>query len=98
MEDFVSTKLVEDSLLHEVTPIQEMEEFVPIEVEGSLLEIAVIEENNEGEMGNSVNVSENIDDPAVGMIFDSVENLFEYYKMYGKKHGFEVMKRTSQRI
>ena len=33
----------------------------------------------------------------VGMIFNSLEELFEYYKMYGNETGFQIIKRTSNK-
>ncbi|KAK0606606.1 hypothetical protein LWI29_001406 [Acer saccharum] len=48
-------------------------------------------------MGNLDDVETNVEDPQIGNVYDSVERLFEYYKIYGKKMGFEVIKRTSNK-
>ncbi|KAF5473217.1 hypothetical protein F2P56_009842 [Juglans regia] len=37
------------------------------------------------------------DDPVSGMKFNSLEDLISYYKEYGKKRGFEVMTKRSER-
>lgn len=47
------------------------------------------------------NIKNRLDDnivkaPEVGMHFDSLESLFEYYKLYGKQEGFRVKKKTSR--
>ncbi|KAH7546270.1 hypothetical protein FEM48_Zijuj01G0182400 [Ziziphus jujuba var. spinosa] len=34
--------------------------------------------------------------PEVGMHFDSLDSLFEYYKLFGKQEGFRVKKKTSR--
>ncbi|CAL8991624.1 unnamed protein product [Prunus brigantina] len=46
------------------------------------------------EMEDPTNIKDKVKDPEVGAIFDSLEELAEYYKNYGKEKGFEVSKRT----
>lgn len=49
------------------------------------------------EMEDPTNIKDKVKDPEVGAIFDSLEELAEYYKNYGKEKGFEVSKRTSSK-
>ncbi|GAY68387.1 hypothetical protein CUMW_263720 [Citrus unshiu] len=37
------------------------------------------------------------DEPIIGMSFDSDTNLFIYFKEYGKRKGFPVLRRTSRK-
>ncbi|KAK3217815.1 hypothetical protein Dsin_011785 [Dipteronia sinensis] len=72
-----------------------MEEFVS---KDSLPEVTVIEDDDENEIGNLDDVETNVEDPQIGKVYDSIECLFDYYKIYGKKKmGFEVIKRTSNK-
>ncbi|KAH7542648.1 hypothetical protein FEM48_Zijuj02G0096400 [Ziziphus jujuba var. spinosa] len=50
-------------------------------------------------MENTTDVGDlkDIEKPKVGMLFDSIDELKEYYKMYGKKNRFEICKRTSSK-
>ncbi|KAI5348707.1 hypothetical protein L3X38_001594 [Prunus dulcis] len=48
-------------------------------------------------MEDPTNMKDKVKDPEVGAIFDSLEELAEYYKNYGKEKGFEVSKRTSRK-
>ncbi|KAK3190296.1 hypothetical protein Dsin_029857 [Dipteronia sinensis] len=73
---------------------ERMDEFVS---KDSLPKVTVIEDDDENEIGNLDDVETNVEDPQIGKFYDSVECLFEYYKMYGKKMGFEVIKRTSNK-
>ncbi|XP_071741407.1 protein FAR-RED IMPAIRED RESPONSE 1-like [Rutidosis leptorrhynchoides] len=45
----------------------------------------------------SVHGDENIEEPKTGMVFDTVEELTNFYANYGKKMGFGVCKRSSQK-
>ena len=56
-----------------------------------------IQGNNENELGNSDDIETNVEEPKVGMIFNTDENLFQYYKSYGIKMGFEITRRSSNR-
>ena len=38
-----------------------------------------------------------VQEPKVGLIFNSAEDLVENYRMYAKEMGFEVCKRTSRK-
>ena len=37
------------------------------------------------------------DEPIIGMSFDSDTDLFIYFKKYGKRKGFSVLRRTSRK-
>ncbi|KAI7984674.1 hypothetical protein LOK49_LG15G00358 [Camellia lanceoleosa] len=58
-------------------------------------------EHNEGNIENQLektsNVEEKVEDPKVGMLFDSIDELVEFYKLYGKAKGFGVSIRTSKK-
>ncbi|KAL6131257.1 hypothetical protein ACLB2K_069633 [Fragaria x ananassa] len=45
----------------------------------------------------SENVKEKIEEPKIGLVFDSIDELEKYYRSYGKGMGFEVCKRTSSK-
>ncbi|KAK3172177.1 hypothetical protein Dsin_033158 [Dipteronia sinensis] len=109
MDEFVSkdslpkVTVIEDDDENEIgnlddveTNVEEerMDEFVS---KDSLPKVTVIEDDDENEIGNLDDVETNVEDPQIGKFYDSVECLFEYYKMYGKKMGFEVIKRTSNK-
>ncbi|KAH9723716.1 hypothetical protein KPL70_007220 [Citrus sinensis] len=55
------------------------------------LQGADLQENNE-EL-----VVENVVEPTVGMSFDSLDEMFEYYKTYGLQEGFPVMRRSCRK-
>ncbi|GKC54438.1 FAR-RED impaired response 1-like protein [Tanacetum coccineum] len=40
---------------------------------------------------------EGVEEPRVGMTFDTIEELYDFYATYGKKMGFGVFKRSSQK-
>ncbi|KAH0983467.1 hypothetical protein GBA52_010644 [Prunus armeniaca] len=55
-------------------------------------------ENNGDETENNdtvMSVEEKVQDPQVGMIFDSIDEVITYYKQYGRQSGFPVIKRSS---
>lgn len=39
----------------------------------------------------------NVDEPEIGILFDSADEMFTYYKTYGKQKGFPVKRRTSKK-
>nr|XP_043630442.1 protein FAR1-RELATED SEQUENCE 8-like [Erigeron canadensis] len=45
----------------------------------------------------SFNYDENIEEPKVGMTFDTIEELATFYANYGEKKGFGVYKRSSRK-
>ncbi|KAL6183057.1 hypothetical protein ACLB2K_044468 [Fragaria x ananassa] len=45
----------------------------------------------------SENVKEKIEEPKIGLVYDSIDELEKYYRSYGKRMGFEVCKRTSSK-
>ena len=53
------------------------------------------EENVGIEIDNVVNMDDEVEEPKVGMMFDSYEDLFDYYTTYGKRLGFPVKRRSS---
>ena len=48
-------------------------------------------------INKNVNHDEGIEEPEIGMTFDISEELADFYAMYGKKIGFGVFKRSSQK-
>ncbi|KAK1574812.1 hypothetical protein Q3G72_000155 [Acer saccharum] len=72
-----------------------MEEF-EIEKEDECFE-DIFTVNNEKEIDMSTDLKDKIEEPKPGMIFDSMEELYEYYKMYGNKTRFQVIKRTARK-
>ncbi|KAK0580192.1 hypothetical protein LWI29_037745 [Acer saccharum] len=58
--------------------------------------IPTVEVINEKEVDNMSNGEQKVK-LEVGMIFNSLEELFEYYKMYGNETGFQIIKRTSNK-
>ncbi|KAK9206151.1 hypothetical protein WN943_016424 [Citrus x changshan-huyou] len=65
------------------------------EIENSL-EIITDEVDDENDISNESNAEEIIE-PKIGMVFDTTQDLFEFYKMYAKIMGFEIIKRTSSK-
>ena len=52
--------------------------------------------DDENDISNEPNAEEIIEQK-IGMIFDTTQDLFEFYKMYAKIMGFEIIKRTSSK-
>ncbi|ESR49631.1 hypothetical protein CICLE_v10033795mg [Citrus x clementina] len=52
--------------------------------------------DDEKDISNEPNAEEIIE-PKIGMVFDTTQDLFEFYKMYAKIMGFEIIKRTSSK-
>ena len=50
--------------------------------------------DDENDISNEPNAEEIIE-PKIGMVFYTTQDLFEFYKTYGKTMGFEIIKRTS---
>ncbi|GAY35731.1 hypothetical protein CUMW_278710 [Citrus unshiu] len=59
-------------------------------------EIIIDEVDDENDISNEPNAEEIIE-PKIGMVFDTTQDLFEFYKMYAKIMGFEIIKRTSSK-
>ncbi|CAB4266890.1 unnamed protein product [Prunus armeniaca] len=58
----------------------------------------IVKENNGDETENNdtvMSVEEKVQDPQVGMIFDSIDEVITYYKQYGRQSGFPVIKTSS---
>ncbi|CAL5406295.1 unnamed protein product [Camellia sinensis] len=51
-------------------------------------------ENQKEEMGN---VEDKVEDPKMGMMFNSINELMKFYTRYAKEKGFAVAKRTSKK-
>ncbi|KAL7172245.1 hypothetical protein ACSBR2_031857 [Camellia fascicularis] len=70
------------------------------EVSSSSQSVELLEHNEgniENESEKTSNVEEKVEDPKVGMLFDSIDELVEFYKLYGKAKGFGVSIRTSKK-
>ncbi|GKA55025.1 FAR-RED impaired response 1-like protein [Tanacetum coccineum] len=55
-------------------------------------EVSTQHDNNK-----NVNHDEGVEEPKIGMTFDTIEALTDFYAMYGKKMGFGVFKRSSKK-
>ena len=47
--------------------------------------------------GNNENLVDKIEEPKIGMCFNSADEMFEYYKAYGQQEGFPVMQRSCKK-
>ena len=45
---------------------------------------------------NEIDDNDN-DEPNIDMVFDNADEMFNYYKEYGKRKGFPVMRRSSRK-
>ncbi|XP_031261155.1 protein FAR-RED IMPAIRED RESPONSE 1-like [Pistacia vera] len=73
-----------------------MEESSQKKSESSFSQLNVVEDNNKQETGDTRSAEEEWK-PRPGMAFDSFDKLFQHYKNYGNKMGFEVIVRTSKK-
>ena len=80
-------------------------DFYCVEIE-SLQEVHEVEEldevenNLEEDIGKCHNIKTErnvIDKLKIGMLFDSIDEMFTYYKAYGKQEGFPVKRRTCKK-
>ena len=55
------------------------------------------EDNVENEKEETRKVEDKVEDPCVGMLFGSIDDIMEYFTRYGNKKGFAVVKRTSRK-
>lgn len=46
-------------------------------------------------MNNIMNVKNDLEESKVGMLFNSIDDLIKYYKMYEKDISFEISKKMS---
>ncbi|OVA00771.1 hypothetical protein BVC80_9083g64 [Macleaya cordata] len=53
--------------------------------------------NDEPEIVNKVIVEEKVEEPKVGMMFNTTDEVLDYYKKYAKQLGFPVKKRSSSK-
>lgn len=68
---------------------------IEIEMEKRMVDAAKVPVLDETK--TAINAKEKVEDPKVGMLFDSINELLEYYKMYGQEKGFGVSIRTSKK-
>ena len=76
---------VEMESLQEVHEVEELDE---------------VENNLEEDIGKCHNIEterEVIDKPKIGILFDNANEMFTYYKTYGKQEGFLVKRRTCKK-
>lgn len=50
------------------------------------------------EIEQNENVVDRIEEPKVGMIFDSIDDVVEFYRKYAKEKGFGMSIRTSKKV
>ena len=55
------------------------------------------EDNVQNEKEETRRVEDKVEDPCVGMLFGSIDDIMEYFTRYGNKKGFAVVKRTSRK-
>ncbi|KAL0006638.1 hypothetical protein SO802_008140 [Lithocarpus litseifolius] len=55
------------------------------------------ENNVENEKEETRKVEDRVEDPCVGLLFGSIDDIKEYFTRYGNKKGFAVAKRTSRK-
>ncbi|CAK9156528.1 unnamed protein product [Ilex paraguariensis] len=51
----------------------------------------------EKELDNTVNVEEKLEEPKLGMVFNIVDEIMEYYIRYGNDLGSPIKRRTSSK-
>ena len=59
--------------------------------------IELNEDNIENEKQETRKVEDKLEDPCVGMLFGSIDDIMKYYTRYGNEKGFAVVKKTSRR-
>lgn len=52
-------------------------------------------DNVDCEVDETISIEEKLDEPKVGMCFSSYEDVFDFYRRYGKEKGFAICKRSS---
>ncbi|KAH9751515.1 protein FAR1-RELATED SEQUENCE [Citrus sinensis] len=87
--------MTETGTLGRTKPSVEMTDLESKEIENSP-EIMTAEVDDENDISNEPNAEEIIE-PKIGMVLDTTQDLFEFYKMYAKIMGFEIIKRTSSK-
>ncbi|KAF9626422.1 hypothetical protein IFM89_033241 [Coptis chinensis] len=66
------------------------------DVEGDAMEDVEFQRENEGDENDEV-TQETLNKPEVGMTFDTVDDILEYYRKYGNEKGFSVKIRSSRK-
>ena len=62
-----------------------------------LKNIELNEDNIENEKQETRKVEDKLEDPCVGMLFCSIDDIMKYYTRYGNEKGFAVVKKTSRK-
>ncbi|KAL7197711.1 hypothetical protein ACSBR2_020269 [Camellia fascicularis] len=57
----------------------------------------VIEDNIDNQTDEIRNAEEHLEDPKLGMVFASIDEVMKFYTRYAKEKGFAVCKRTSSK-
>ncbi|CAK9182160.1 unnamed protein product [Ilex paraguariensis] len=65
------------------------------EISSGSISVESNKEKNEDEMEETRNRDDKIKQPTIGMLFDTIDEIVEYYMTYGKEMSFPVSKRTS---
>ncbi|KAF9613005.1 hypothetical protein IFM89_004859 [Coptis chinensis] len=66
------------------------------DVKGDAMEDVEFQRENEGDENDEV-TQETLNKPEVGMTFDTVDDILEYYQKYGNEKGFPVKIRSSRK-
>ncbi|KAL7219029.1 hypothetical protein ACSBR2_012157 [Camellia fascicularis] len=53
---------------------------------------------NEGHNEIEIEKAKSVEDPKVGMLFDSIDDLFQFYQRYAKEKGFGMCIRSSKKV
>lgn len=70
---------------------------IDIDMDKRIVDATEVRVLDETETETAINAIEKVEDPKVGMLFDSVNELVGFYKMYGQEKGFGVSIRTSKK-
>ncbi|URE23059.1 hypothetical protein MUK42_19223 [Musa troglodytarum] len=73
----------------------EMEQRIPPK-ENTSMPVIVVQDGNKGELDSSSKVNDVVEPPSAGMIFNCIDELYEYYKTYGNQEGFPVFKKSTK--
>jgi hypothetical protein len=64
---------------------------------GSSRVVELNEDTIENETEETRNIKDKVEEPKVGMTFNSIDDIMKYYTRYGKEKGFAVAKRSSKK-
>ena len=94
MEDEITNGSLHVELNEDDTEI----EMVDLDEDDTQNETVELNENNiENEIEKMKNVEDKVEDPKLGVMFNSIDDVMLYYTRYGKGKGSIVVKRTSKR-